>query len=301
MTANPDQISQDPPPQTEETPEPAAHDPETPQQDEETLPLMAHLLELRNRMFKSFLALGAGLIIGLFFAKPFLEILIAPLQNASELQLLKPTESIFIYLKGGLILGVVIASPFILYQILAFIVPGLTDREKKGLYLILPLAAGLFALGLAFASFIVLPFTLRYLTTFLSDLAISQYSFGEYMSFVLSFLLWLGLAFELPLFIAILARLGVITPQQLQSTWRYAIIIVAVLSAVITPTPDPFTMSLVMIPLLGLYVLGILMARVAYKPRTSAESTETPAGKPEETPADTADTEEEIPPTTGDS
>ncbi len=241
-------------------------------QDDNAQPLVEHLKELRHRLLKATLALILGMVIGLFFAKPFLEILISPLQGASELQLLKPTESIFIYLKGALILGVILASPFILYQIFAFIVPGLTDREKKGLFLVLPLAAALFALGVAFSSFIVLPFTLRYLTTFLSDLAISQYSFGEYMSFVLSFLLWLGLAFELPLFIAILARLGVVSPQQLQHTWRYAVVIVAVLSAVITPTPDPFTMSLVMVPLLGLYVLGIIMARIAYKPRTSPAS-----------------------------
>jgi len=239
--------------------------------EEPQQPIIEHLRELRDRLLKSTLALIIGVVIGLFFAKPFLEILITPLQGASELQLLKPTESIFIYLKGGLILGLIIASPFILYQILAFIVPGLTDQERRGLYLVLPLAAGLFALGIAFASFIVLPFTLRYLQTFLSDLAISQYSFGEYMNFVLSFLFWLGLAFELPLFIAILARLGIVTPQQLQKTWRYAVVIIAVLAAVITPTPDPFTMSLVMVPLLGLYVLGIVMARIAYKPRTTSE------------------------------
>ncbi len=238
-----------------------------PEPEEPAQPIIEHLRELRDRLLKSTLALVIGVVVGLFFAKPFLEVLISPLQGASELQLLKPTESIFIYLKAGLILGLIIASPFILYQIFAFIVPGLTKNERRGLYLVLPLAAGLFALGIAFASFIVLPFTLRYLTTFLSDLALSQYSFGEYMNFVLSFLFWLGLAFELPLFIAILARLGIVTPQQLQGTWRYAIIIIAVLAAVITPTPDPFTMSLVMLPLLGLYVLGIIMARVAYKPR----------------------------------
>ncbi|HEY79652.1 MAG TPA: twin-arginine translocase subunit TatC [Caldilineae bacterium] len=252
------------PPSLQATP-PTAPEPEEPAQ-----PIIEHLLELRGRLLKATLALIVGGVIGLFFAKPFLEVLISPLQGASELQLLKPTESIFIYLKGGLILGAIIASPFILYQIFAFIVPGLTEREKRGLYLVLPLAAGLFALGVAFAAFIVLPFTLRYLQTFLSDLAISQYSFGEYMNFVLSFLFWLGLAFEIPLVIAILARLGIVTPQQLQSTWRYAVVIIAVLAAVITPTPDPFTMSLVMMPLLGLYVLGIFMARMAYKPREAA-------------------------------
>ncbi len=266
-------MSSDVPPSPQApTPDPGANPPSAttvspPPYDEPSLPIIEHLRELRDRLLKATLALVIGVIVGLFFAKPFLEILITPLQGASELQLLKPTESIFIYLKGGLILGSILASPFILYQIFAFIVPGLTPREKRGLYLILPLAAGLFALGIAFAAFIVLPFTLRYLQTFLSDLAISQYSFGEYMNFVLSFLFWLGVAFELPLFIAILARLGIVTPQQLQSTWRYAVVIIAILAAVITPTPDPFTMSLVMVPLLGLYVLGILMARMAYKPR----------------------------------
>jgi len=257
----------------DQTPPAAANSPAVGSSNQmDAQPLIAHLKELRDRMLKATLALIVGMVIGLFFAKPFLEILTSPLQGGGDLQLLKPTESIFIYLKGALILGAIISSPFILYQIFAFIVPGLTPKEKRGLFVVLPLAAGLFALGVAFAAFIVLPFTLRYLTTFLSDLAISQYSFGEYMGFVLSFLLWLGLAFELPLFIAILARLGIVTPQQLQSTWRYAIVIVAILSAVITPTPDPFTMSLVMIPLLGLYVLGIIMARIAYKPRTTSDS-----------------------------
>jgi sec-independent protein translocase protein TatC len=285
MTVDAQPSPQEPAPLPPGSP-PQAPPPDLPE-GEEAQPLIEHLRELRDRLLKATLALVIGVVIGLFFAKPFLEILIAPLQGASELQLLKPTESIFIYLKGGLILGFIVASPFILYQILAFIVPGLTERERRGLYLVLPLAAGLFALGIAFASFIVLPFTLRYLTTFLSDLAISQYSFGEYMSFVLSFLLWLGLAFELPLFIAILARLGIVTPQQLQSTWRYAVVIIAVLAAVITPTPDPFTMSLVMLPLLGLYVLGIVMARVAYKPRESS----TPAEESE--PAESAAPDEE--------
>lgn len=238
------------------------------QQTSGQLPLMAHLLELRDRLLKATLALIVGVIIGAFFTRPFLQLLISPLQGESQLQLLKPTESIFIYIKAALILGVIVASPFILYQIFAFIVPGLTKEERRGLYLVLPLAAGLFALGIAFASFIVLPFTLRYLQTFLSDLFKSEYAVGYYMSFVLNFLFWLGLAFELPLFIAILARLGIVTPKQLQHTWRYAVVIIAVLAAVITPTPDPFTMSLVMLPLLGLYVFGIILARVAYKPRT---------------------------------
>jgi len=231
-------------------------------------PIIEHLFELRDRLIKSAIALGVGIVIGVLGAKAFLEILIAPLQDITQLQLLKPTENIIIYFKAALILGILLASPVILYQIFSFIVPGLTDKERKGLLIILPAAALLFAAGVAFASLIVLPFTLTYLQLFLSDLFKAEYAVGYYMSFVLNFVLYIGLAFETPLVIALLARLGMISPEQLRGTWRYAIVIVAVMSAIITPTPDPFTMSLVMFPLLGLYVLGYILARFTYRPRT---------------------------------
>ncbi len=230
-------------------------------------PIIEHLFELRDRLIKAAIALGIGMVIGILGAKKFLEILIAPLQDITQLQLLKPTENIIIYFKAALILGILLASPVILYQIFSFIVPGLTSKERKGLYIILPAAGLLFAAGVAFASLIVLPFTLTYLQLFLSDLFKAEYAVGYYMSFVLNFVLYIGLAFETPLVIALLARLGMISPEQLRGTWRYAIVIVAVMSAIITPTPDPFTMSLVMFPLLGLYVLGYILARFTYRPR----------------------------------
>ena len=236
----------------------------TPQQQ---APIIEHLRELRDRLIKASLALGAGMVIGVLGAKQFLEILIAPLQDITQLQLLKPTENIIIYFKAALILGVILASPVVLYQIFSFIVPGLTSKERKALYFVLPAAGILFAAGVAFASLIVLPFTLNYLQLFLSDLFKAEYAVGYYMSFVLNFVLYIGLAFETPLVIALLARLGLVTPAQLRGTWRYAIVIVAVLAAVITPTPDPFTMSIVMFPLLGLYVLGVVLAQFTYRPR----------------------------------
>lgn len=230
-------------------------------------PIIEHLFELRDRLIRSAIALGVGMVIGVLGAKPFLEILIAPLQDITQLQLLKPTENIIIYFKAALILGILLASPVILYQVFSFIVPGLTSKERRGLYIILPAAGLLFAAGVAFASLIVLPFTLTYLQLFLSDLFKAEYAVGYYMSFVLNFVLYIGLAFETPLVIALLARLGMVSPEQLRGTWRYAIVIVAVMSAIITPTPDPFTMSLVMFPLLGLYILGYILARFTYRPR----------------------------------
>jgi sec-independent protein translocase protein TatC len=243
----------------------------TPDDEKDAQPLMGHLLELRDRLMKSTAALVVGIVIGLIFARQFLELLIYLLQGASQLQLLSPAEPIFLYLKASLIIGGLIASPFVFYQIFAFIVPGLTPGEKRGLYLALPLAAGLFALGVAFGIFVVLPFTLRYLQSFLADLIKAEYGASYYMNFVLSFLLWLGIGFELPLFIAILARLGVVSPYQLRKFWRYAIVIIAILSAIITPTPDPFNMAIVMAPLLLLYVFGIVLAHLVYKKRGDAE------------------------------
>ncbi len=260
---------------TESTAAPAsrAPDPEAPPPNQEdALPLMAHLLELRDRLLKATAAVVIGVIVGLIFAKRFLELLIAFLQGESQLQLLSPAEPIFLYLKAALIMGVVIASPFVLYQIFAFVVPGLTKSEKRGLYIALPMAAGLFSLGVAFGIFVVLPFTLRYLQSFLADLIKAEYGASFYMNFVLSFLLWLGIGFELPLFIAILARLGIVSPQQLRRFWRYAIVIIAVLAAVITPTPDPFNMTIVMVPLFLLYIFGILLAHLVYRERSAADT-----------------------------
>lgn len=236
----------------------------------QTAPIIEHIIELRDRLIRAAGALLVGMVVGMIFAKRFLEILIAPLQGVSTLQILKPTENIIIYFKAALILGLILAAPVIVYQLIAFIVPGLTRSEKRMLYASMPLVFLLFATGVAFCAFVVLPFTLRYLQTFLTDLFKAEYSVSYYMSFVANFVLWVGLAFETPLVIALLARLGVVTPQQLVRTWRYAIVIIAVLAAIITPTPDPFTMSVVMVPLFGLYVLGLIMARFTYRPRTSA-------------------------------
>lgn len=236
--------------------------------DELRAPIIEHLRELRDRLIKATLALIGGMLVGLVFARRFLEILVAPLEGSSQLQLLRPTENIIIYFKAALILGAILATPVILYQLLAFIVPGLTPSERRVLFITMPLALVLFAGGVAFCALVVLPFTLRYLQTFLTDLFKAEYSVGYYMSFVANFVLWVGIAFELPLFIALLARLGVVTPAQLMRTWRYAIVVIAILAAIITPTPDPFTMSVVMLPLLVLYLLGLIMARFTYRPRT---------------------------------
>lgn len=245
------------------------------------LTIIEHLEELRSRLIKAGLALIGGTILSLAFTRYLLEILIRPMGNKNPVAL-RPTESIIIYFKIALVAGVVIAMPVILYQLVAFVTPGLTRKERRYLYMLLPAGTILYASGVAFAGLIVLPVAVRYLQGFLSDLISPTYSIDYYISFVTTLLFWMGVVFETPLVIAFLARLGVISPQFLSRNRKYAILVIAVLAAAITPTPDPFNMSIVMVPLILLYEVGVLLARFTYRPRVRApaagEAAASPAG-----------------------
>jgi sec-independent protein translocase protein TatC len=127
-----------------------------------------------------------------------------------------------------------------------------------------------FVLGLSFAYFVMLPFALKYLMSFGSEVAKPSWNIREYYSFVFAVLLWIGASFETPLIMALLARLGMASPAAMYKQWRYAVVGVAIVAAVITPTVDPFNMALVMAPLLALYFLGIGMAKLVYRPRASS-------------------------------
>ncbi len=236
--------------------------------NEQRMTLLEHLIELRMRLIRAGLALVGGILVGIVLTRPFLELLISPL-GENRPQSLRPAENILVYFKVDLILGLVLAMPVIIYQIFAFVMPGLTPKERRYVIGVSLAAAVLFGLGVAFASLVMLPFTLRYLQSFLSDLIVPSYSIEYYISFVTHFVFYVGLSFELPLVIAALARLGIISPQQLRKGRRYAIVIIALLAAIITPTPDPFNMLIVMAPLVVLYEVGIILARFMYRPRPS--------------------------------
>ncbi len=234
--------------------------------DEPRMTLVEHLVELRMRLIRAGLALIAGILVGIVLTRPFLELLISPL-GENRPQSLRPAENIMVYFKVDLILGLVLAMPVIIYQIFAFIMPGLTPKERRYVIIVSLAAAVLFGTGVAFASLVMLPFTLTYLQSFLSDLITPSYSIDYYISFVTHFVFYVGASFELPLIIAALARLGIISPEQLKKGRRYAIVLIALAAAIITPTPDPFNMTLVMMPLLVLYELGIILARFTHRPR----------------------------------
>lgn len=226
------------------------------------MPLLEHLKEFRTRLIRAFIALFCTTAVSFIFARQVFVILLEPLGDVA-VQALKPTESLSNYMKVALLCGVILAMPFIVYQVARFITPGLTKRERRYLYILVPGATLCFLTGVAFAYFVMLPAALPFLGSFMADLVEQNWAIGEYLSFVTSLLFWIGVAFELPLFVYFLAKAGVIDAQTLSKNRKYAVIAIAFLSAVITPTVDPLNMALVMGPLIVLYEVGVILARIA--------------------------------------
>lgn len=248
-----------PPPPTRE-PEPA---PEPGPDDESQMTLIEHLEELRQRLIKSVIALAVATGLSLIFARQVLEAFKSLLPEDAPLQAFTPTETYIVYFKVALMCGLAFAMPVIVYQFFMFVIPGLTRQERRWLYFAGPGAGVLFVLGLLFAYFVILPFGLPILRGFLADLVVQQWRLDYYVSFVVRFLIITGLLFETPLVIFFLSKLGLISPQRLAHSRRYAVVVAAAVAAVLTPTTDPFTMLLVMGPMILLYEFGVLLARFA--------------------------------------
>lgn len=230
--------------------------------NERRMTIFEHLEDLRGGLIKSVIALLVTTLFSLIFASRFLKILTAPMGNLQPV-FLRPTEMIITYFKVALISGVALAMPVLIYQFIRFTLPALKPKERRYVYIIVPGATVSFVVGLVFAYFALLPFAVRYLLTFGGDIARAQWTISEYIGFVTTILLWMGVAFETPLVIFFLAKVGIITPAMLSHYRRYAILAIAVIAAVITPTPDPFNMMIVMVPLFVLYEAGVLLARLA--------------------------------------
>jgi len=231
--------------------------------------LLRHLGELRTAIMRAALAIAIGSGVSLVFAEQIIRALIEP--YGGYLQVLEPTEGISVFLRVGLTCGVALSSPVVIHQVLSFVAPGLTKRERRALWMLVPGALMLFTLGAAFAWFIMIPAAIDFLAHFMPNVFRVEWSSRGYVPFVLSLTLWIGVSFEMPLVLMFLARLGMVTPKSLLGAWRIAVVVIAVISAAITPTVDPFNMMLVMAPLLGLYCLSILLAVIPYRARQRAQ------------------------------
>ena len=228
--------------------------------------VLEHLVELRHRLVKAVLALIITTFVSLVFTRHFLTLLTAPMGDNLP-QAISPTETVVIYFKVALISGLVLAMPVLVYQLISFIVPGLYPHERRYLRIIVPASSLLFASGVAFAYYVMLPAAIPFLLNFMGDIIRQQWTIERYMSLVTGLMFWVGVIFETPLVVAFLAYLGVVSPGVLWKNFRYAIVLIAIIAAVATPTPDPINMALLMLPLVLLYLLSILLALFVYRRR----------------------------------
>lgn len=235
------------------------------------LTILEHLAELRNRVLVSGIALVVGILVCFFFWQDILGLMLEPAQSRLgddyRLASFSPTDRIVALFKIGLYGGMVVASPVIIYEIMAFVVPGLTPKERRVLFFGMFGAVFFLVSGMAFAYFVILPVSLDFLLGLASDQTENVTGIKQYTDFVVRVVFFVGLSFELPMVIALAARIGLVNARQLIGFWRYAIVLVFVVAAIVTPTPDPLTQTLVAGPLLGLYVVGIVFAWILYKPR----------------------------------
>ena len=232
------------------------------------LSLNGHLLELRRRMVISAVALFICTIIAFVFHRLIFEILMVPAMGFESLRdnrliFTQVTEMIGITMKISLMGGLALSLPIILYQAVLFVSPGLMPREKRYLYALFPGAIISFGAGVSFGYFVLLPPALNFLLTFGSDIAEPMIRVGNYINIVITLLFWLGISFEAPLVMFFLSKIGIITPRVLAKQRRYALVVAFILGALITPTFDPINQSLVAIPIILLYELGIWLARLA--------------------------------------
>lgn len=222
--------------------------------------LLEHLDELRQRLLKAAIGLIVGTAVGVLFANQAYQFLLAP--YGQRLQIIDPTGSVTNFFRVALLIGAILAIPMITYQVMAFVLPGLTRRERRVVFMALPAITLLFVVGATFSWYLLIPPALNFLAEFQADIFFVEWTADGYLGFVTSLIFWMGVAFETPLVFFVFAFLGFVTPRALIKNWRFAIIGAAAAAAFITPTIDPVNMFLVMAPLLVLYLLSILMVAV---------------------------------------
>lgn len=227
-----------------------------------------HLEELRKRILYSLGAIVISTIAGFFFAKRFLDLIIqrAALETT---YFFAPTEAFVAQIKVALFLGIVVSFPFILYQSWAFIGPGLTSTERRVSLSYIGSGMFLFAIGIIFGYYILIPYGLKFLLSFGSETIQPLMNIGKYLNFLIWCLLGSGLLFQLPLISFFLMRLGIVDVDTIRKHRPEAVVAVLILCAIITPTGDFFTLLLLSIPLLLLFELSILAARLSKARRST--------------------------------
>jgi sec-independent protein translocase protein TatC len=247
-----------------------------------------HLVALRGHLLRSVIALAVGTAICFSFSQNLMQLLAYPLgdpqaaasvglqgglagrvekalaqgaDGLARLQVIEPTEAVGVFMRVSLLGGVIVGLPWIVFELFLFVAPGLMPRSRFVLLLGIPLVSVFFLAGVLFCFFVMLPTAVPFLYTFLGFKAAWRPS--AYFELVTTLMFWVGVTFEMPLIAYLLAAARLITARQLASVWRFAVVIIAVVAAMITPTVDPVNMALVMAPMVLLYLISILAAAIA--------------------------------------
>ncbi|MBX3010693.1 MAG: twin-arginine translocase subunit TatC [Caldilineaceae bacterium] len=245
--------------------------------NESQMTLMEHLLELRTRLIWVCSALVIGTVLALFFYTPLVTFITSTARDMGvRLQILNPLDSIGIIFRVSFTAGTALALPVIIYHVIAFMAPGLYPNERRNILLTLPAILILFGIGAAFAFFVLLPVAVGFLSTILTGVFEQDWAADRYLNFVTRLVFWIGVSFEMPLVVAIIARMGLVSGPTLLRVWRQAFVVIAIVAAAITPTVDPVNMAIVMIPLIALYFGSVGLAYLLYRPREVRDFSEEP-------------------------
>jgi sec-independent protein translocase protein TatC len=242
--------------------------------EEQEMSFFDHLEELRWRIIKALLGIVAAVVVCTYYSDWIInQVVLRPsLMTKPPLHLINtvPYGQITFYMMVILFASLIVTSPLILWQLWKFIQPGLLPRERKYISSIVFYTTLCFLSGISFAYFIMLPYMLQFFASFGTTGIQNWITIDEYMSFVLQLVLLSGLIFELPMVSYFLARLGIVTPAFMKHYRRHAIVVILIIAAVVTPTTDPFTMSVFSVPMLILYEISIWVARIAQRKREIA-------------------------------
>ncbi|TFG35359.1 MAG: twin-arginine translocase subunit TatC [Nitrospirales bacterium] len=248
-----------------------------------TMSFMDHLGDLRKKITVSLIAVCLTFVASFSYSEQILEFFMFPLRYTldfsvrkmylyyiyqdklvnTKLVFLAPTEGFWMNMKISLVAALILALPIIFHQLWTFVAPGLHSKEKKYVVPFVLIATFLFLVGAAFCFFIVLPFAMSFLLTYkVGDFMMPMLSVGQYVDFCLKFVLAFGAVFELPVIIVFFTRMGFVTTQTLAKNRRYSVLIAFVIAAILTPTPDIFNQTLMAVPMIVLYEVGILASRI---------------------------------------
>ncbi len=239
---------------------------------DQKLSLIAHILELRRRLMYAAIAVVVTTAFSFIFTDRIMKVLTRPAPQGkfvfTEMQ-----EMFSTYIKVALVSGIVLAMPFIIYQLIMFIAPALTPKEKRFLFTVLPGIMVAFATGVAFGYFVLLPPAVGFLFDFGREYAQPMIKISNYISVVTTLLFWIGVCFELPVVLFFLAKMHIVSARKLSKFRAFAYVGAFVVGAAVTPTSDPLNQTLVAGPLIILYELGIILARLAWRQPKEAKTT----------------------------